>query len=468
MHAEWILSLPEALSVSRGPDGAVALSWCGRSGVLRGLPPALAAALEHIVYPGKAFAELASPDPAALLRGLNALCPPGLLRVSVPDGDRRLVSLQLLARTFRMTPVDVAAGSWLLSRFAYQRRFGRDTVLETPLNAARLVLHDPRVAALVHRLGEPHTTAQLCAVTDLPQEQIAAVVELMAGAGFLTAVTPDGTPAEDQRGELQSWEFHDLLFHARSRQGRHDAVVGNTYPMAGVCPPLPALKPVAAEAWIELFRPDLAELEARDPPLVRVMEDRRSLREYGSDPISVAQLGEFLFRTVRLRDVWEYDNPTHAGPVPVAISSRPYPSGGALYPIEVYPVVRVCQGLEAGLYHYDPEGHRLARLAPRSEDLDKLLDDAAQATAMPRDAVQVLLVLTARFGRVAWKYSGLSYALILKDLGGLFQNMYLAATAMGLAPCAIGVGDSDRFARASAIDYYREGSVGEFVLGSRK
>ena len=57
---------------------------------------------------------------------------------------------------------------------------------------------------------------------------------------------------------------------------------------------------------------------------------------------------------------------------------------------------------------------------------------------------------------------------ILKDLGGLFQNMYLAATAMGLAPCAIGIGNSDLFARATGIDYYAEGSVGEFVLGSRK
>jgi hypothetical protein len=45
--------------------------------------------------------------------------------------------------------------------------------------------------------------------------------------------------------------------------------------------------------------------------------------------------------------------------------------------------------------------------------------------------------------------------------------MYLAATAMGLAPCALGAGDSDLFARATGIDYYAETSVGEFLLGSR-
>jgi hypothetical protein len=45
--------------------------------------------------------------------------------------------------------------------------------------------------------------------------------------------------------------------------------------------------------------------------------------------------------------------------------------------------------------------------------------------------------------------------------------MYLAATAMGLAPCGVGVGDADLFARAAGTDYYAETSVGEFLLGSR-
>jgi SagB-type dehydrogenase family enzyme len=70
--------------------------------------------------------------------------------------------------------------------------------------------------------------------------------------------------------------------------------------------------------------------------------------------------------------------------------------------------------------------------------------------------------------RVAWKYAGFVYALVLKDVGVLYQTMYLAAAAMGLAPCALGVGDSDLFARAAGTDPYAEPSVGEFLLGSRR
>ena len=44
--------------------------------------------------------------------------------------------------------------------------------------------------------------------------------------------------------------------------------------------------------------------------------------------------------------------------------------------------------------------------------------------------------------------------------------MYLVATAMGLAPCALGGGNAALFAEAIGTDYCAESSVGEFVLGS--
>jgi len=45
--------------------------------------------------------------------------------------------------------------------------------------------------------------------------------------------------------------------------------------------------------------------------------------------------------------------------------------------------------------------------------------------------------------------------------------MYLVATAMGLAPCALGSGDTELFAKATGLDRLAEASVGEFMLGSR-
>ena len=80
---------------------------------------------------------------------------------------------------------------------------------------------------------------------------------------------------------------------------------------------------------------------------------------------------------------------------------------------------------------------------------------------------QVLILIAARFARAMWKYESMAYALVLKDVGVMYQTMYLVATAMGLAPCSLGGGHSDAFAAAAGLDPYAETSVGEFTLGSR-
>jgi SagB-type dehydrogenase family enzyme len=273
--------------------------------------------------------------------------------------------------------------------------------------------------------------------------------------------------AEDRVPALQPWEFHDLLFHARTRRGRFDAPYGGTYRLADRLAPPPALKPAVAGPVHELVRPDLDRLERDDPPLAWVQAQRRSIREFdAAQAITDRQLGEFLFRVGRVTGHREAEVSTPHGPVRQAFAARPYPAGGGLYELELYAAVQACDGLAPGLYHYDPAGHRLIRLSGRTPEVVGLLRDAAESTGTPEDTLQVLLILAARFPRLAWKYESIAYALTLKHVGVLFQTMYLAATAMGLAPCAIGGGDADLFARAAGTDYYAEASVGEFLLGN--
>jgi SagB-type dehydrogenase family enzyme len=130
--------------------------------------------------------------------------------------------------------------------------------------------------------------------------------------------------------------------------------------------------------------------------------------------------------------------------------------------------VGACAGLRPGLHYYDPARHRLARVSGRTAEVSRLLGDAAEATAIPEEHLQVLLVLAARFARVGWKYESIAYALTLKHVGVVFQALYLAATAMGLGARAVGCGDADLFARAAGTDYWAETSVGEILVGSQR
>src|SRR5262249_31803292 len=125
-----------------------------------------------------------------------------------------------------------------------------------------------------------------------------------------------------------------------------------------------------------------------------------------------------------------------------------------------------CDGLASGIYHYDPLNHRLEKLVGRNAQVEALLQDASISAA--RLCVpQVLISLTSRFQRLGWKYNAMAYAATLKNVGVLYQTLYLVATAMGLAPCALGNGNADRLAEAIGLDYLKESGVGEFMLGSR-
>jgi SagB-type dehydrogenase family enzyme len=388
----------------------------------------------------------------------------GLLCYAAYADEARLATLVAVSPSFVSGPAEVVAGrGYVLSRFAYLRRQGSETVLESPLAHARVILNGCRAAALVGALAAPATAEELAErVGGLGADAVAGVLSLFLRAGMLGEAG-----AEDQVAALQPWEFHDLLFHARIRTGRFDAPYGGTYRLVDRLAPPPALKPAMAGEVHDLVRPDLESLERDDPPLARVQAQRRSIREFDVEqPITDRQLGEFLFRVGRVTSYREADVSTPCGPVRQEFAGRPYPAGGGLYELELYAVIRACNCLAPGLYHYDAAGHRLIRLSGRTPEVTKLLRDAAESTATPEDTLQVLLILAARFPRVAWKYESIAYALTLKHVGVLYQTMYLAATAMGLAPCAVGGGDADLFARAAGTDYYAETSVGEFLLGT--
>ncbi|XYH93297.1 SagB family peptide dehydrogenase [Sorangium sp. So ce1128] len=439
---------------------------------LGGVEPAVLEALAPLAGEGATDEELAARAVRAggswypgslLLRHLDRLRELGLLAYGVRAGGARLATLHPTSPWFELRPADPGAGRrHVLSRFAYQRRIGDHMVLESPCCHAVLRLDDTRAAAMCMALARPSSSDALAAAArEVPLEAAETFVGLLAAAGLALPADEEGQTDEDRAPQLASWAFHDLLFHARSRPGRHAEPVGRSPRLRGHIPPPPALRPTDGDQQpILLHRPDLDRLIANDVPFSAVLERRRSTRAHGKEPIDVEALGELLYRAARVR--------AHLPPTPERadeVTSRPYPSAGACYDLEVYLVVDRCRGLPAGLYHYDPGGHRLFLQRDRTPDTEALLREAAAATGSASPP-QVLVCVTSRFQRVSCSYDSVAYALTLKNVGVLFQTFYLVATAMGLACCAAGAGNSDVFARASGNDYYAETTVGELLLGT--
>jgi SagB-type dehydrogenase family enzyme len=474
----FFLSLREGVTFTpQGPDQAV-LQFARWSVAFSRLSPGVLAALQQLASTGEYEDRLAetvletngSQALARLYYYLNRLSQWRLLRRSLQLDGERLATLIPISPYFEYASRrNAPERRYLLSRFAYMRAKEGETILESPLSHARVILHDSRAATLVHALAQARRAEELGEqVRDLPSWVAPRFMTLLLNSGMLTELGDTGKPVEDENLSLKSWEFHDLLFHSRSREGRHDQAVGATYRFAHQLDPPPALKLATSGNVIALYVPDLEQRKREDPPFALVQETRKSIRAYDSKPITLQQLGEFLYRVGRVTESWELEIPTPQGSIRMEFAGRPYPGGGALYELEMYPIVNACAGLAAGLYHYDARNHRLEQVSGLTPEVAGLLSRASQSTTVPKEHLQVLIIITARFQRMSWKYASMAYAATLKHVGVIYQTMYLVATAMGLAPCGIGCGDSDLFSRAAGTSYYDETSVGEFLLGSKR
>ena len=351
----------------------------------------------------------------------------------------------------------------VLSRFAYLRRRGSEMVLESPRAGALFRICDPKVAAAIALLSTPQQIKKFRRQDSFPGAELLALlvdcqILITVGAG------DDGLRATEGDDRLVMWDFHDLLFHTHSTQGRQANPLGGLYPYAGLISPPPAVRPRWPGKKIDL-RKLQAEPSQATSTVARLLRARHSTRSFDHlQPITLAELSQFLDATARVQSKWKSRIDLGDGGPVVAYAARPYPSGGSAYELELYLAVANCAGLARGFYHYDADRHALMAISGPTHELDAQL--AAAEFAMDTPAVpQILITIAARFDRVSWKYSSIAYALILKDVGVLIQTLYLMATDMGLGGCAIGSINIDLFARMTGIEFHVEGPVGQFALG---
>ena len=384
---------------------------------------------------------------------VHSLADERLITFAAGRGANCLAELVPMAPGFRLAPVPQQRIA--LSRFAHVRPDSAALVLETPLGVGSMRIRHPAALAALGDLAAGVDVKRLCDRAGSPPEMYAFVELLVSGAAAGPAADDSDVP-QNESAALQQWEFHDLLFHMRSRLGRHDRQMGATFRFLDRIDPAPALPERTFGTATALPRP--AGPPQLDAGLASLLSRRASIRDHGQVSVTIRELGEFLYHSCRVVEIV----PGPQG----QFTSRPYPNGGASYELEIYLVVDRCLGLAPGVYYYDAAEHGLAQVGPANDDTEALLDQAyisSGQTCRP----QVLLAVASRFQRVAWKYAGISYATTLKNVGALYATMYLVATAMGLAACALGVGDSERFSRLAGTDRYTESTVGEFMLGSR-
>jgi SagB-type dehydrogenase family enzyme len=163
--------------------------------------------------------------------------------------------------------------------------------------------------------------------------------------------------------------------------------------------------------------------------LEKAIQQRRTVRSFGNEPITGQQFSQILWAAQGITEDRGF--------------KRAAPSGGALYPAELYAVVgeNCVEGLTAGVFHYKPEGHSVMKILEGDRRKDVA---AASLKQMWMAAAPVLLVITAEYERICVKYGkrGIRYALI--EMGHIGQNVFLQCQTLGLEAGIVGAfNDSD-------------------------
>jgi SagB-type dehydrogenase family enzyme len=279
-----------------------------------------------------------------------------------------------------------------------------------------------------------------------PAQEMGQVLDVLTQARFLVEADTAETTAE------ATWEFHDRLFHRRTR--RFDDLLGhgNTRRFGDAFPTEPALRPDYGGAVVALPRP----VPSTDRGFYEVLDARRSARTMADEPLDIVDVATLLHRSTRVLAAGD------AGPDQLR---RPFPSAGGIHELEFYLAVDRCHGLVSGFYHYRGDRHALLAL-PESETYARMmLEHCAQAWGQPGQLPQAMVVIASRMPRLARKYEGIAYRLSLLDAGVALQTLHLVATELGLVGAAAGSGDPRLFAAATGNTTWEETSIAEFGFG---
>jgi SagB-type dehydrogenase family enzyme len=195
-----------------------------------------------------------------------------------------------------------------------------------------------------------------------------------------------------------------------------------------------------------LFQKKLGQLD-------RTLEIRQSRREF-SAPLTMQQLSDLLWHSYRLRRKVSLQKN-------IFWESRPSPSGGGCYPIQIL-VIRTVAHLKS-LLAYFPEHHAFG------------VCDLSSGTVFNGCLQDVERCLQTGNGTILWfvadlGLSGKRYhnpeSLAWRDSGALLATVSLVAEGMGLNCCGLGLHDIPSLRKFLKLEDWTIG-VGGCVLATR-
>ena len=163
-----------------------------------------------------------------------------------------------------------------------------------------------------------------------------------------------------------------------------------------------------------------------DNDFLHVINTRASHRVYTGEAMSLRELSYLLWCTQGVKEIRGRAYAT----------LRTVPCGGARHEFETYIAVLNVEGLKPGIYHYLPMTHQIELLS-EPENLEEFVGESLDGQTWGAKANAIFYYSVVNY-RAEWRYGIFAHRIILVDAGHITENLYLAATSIGLGSCAIG------------------------------
>jgi len=155
----------------------------------------------------------------------------------------------------------------------------------------------------------------------------------------------------------------------------------------------------------------------------KAIKGRRTVRDFREKSLSLNHLSQLVWAGQGITDSSE--------------NKRAAPSGGALYPLDIYILVgeNGVEKMKGGVYRYLPKEHSLLPVTKGDRRREIALASLSQ---MWMARAPIIFIITAEYRRITGKYGerGIRYALI--EVGHVGQNLFLQAEALGLGAGIVG------------------------------
>jgi SagB-type dehydrogenase family enzyme len=210
-------------------------------------------------------------------------------------------------------------------------------------------------------------------------------------------------------------------------------------------PPLQRPYPKNA-ALIDLVLPEKFSVGER--PLIAVIKNRRSRRQFSDKPLTLEELSFLLWATQGVQKVSESKVNT----------LRTVPSAGARHPFETYLVVNRVKGLVSGLYRYLPLNHKIYLLLEVDQGFLQRLTEATLGQSFIGEGA-VVFVWTIVPYRAEWRYLIWAHKAAALDAGHVCQNLYLACESIDAGTCAVAAYNQKKMDTLLGVDGMEEFTI---------